>query len=123
MRYIVVSFCCLLSVSVLSSPNLNPLVTNGLSHPYHLDESTFKWRCYSSDFSFSFYRVNKQNSPRGDVLRRHIWGYSVSLCPIKRTPCLFGLSSVKVSDKELVNRLTVTVSICNLSYFQIRFVE
>ena len=23
---------------------LNPIVTNGLSHPYHLDESTFNFR-------------------------------------------------------------------------------
>ena len=33
----------------------NPLVTNGLSHPYHLDESTFIVRGISSDFSFLFH--------------------------------------------------------------------
>ena len=29
-----------------------PLVTNGLSHPYYLDESTFIFRGIRSDFSF-----------------------------------------------------------------------
>ena len=32
---------------------VNPLVTNGLSHPYHLDESTFSFSGIRSDFSFS----------------------------------------------------------------------
>ena len=32
---------------------INPLVTNGFSHPYHLDESTFILRGIS-DFSFLF---------------------------------------------------------------------
>ena len=27
------------------------------------------------------------------VLRRYIWGYSVCLCPIKRTPGLYGLAA------------------------------
>ena len=30
---------------------LNPLVTNGFTHRYHLDESTFNFRRISSDFS------------------------------------------------------------------------
>ena len=30
--------------SCKSSDNINPLVTYGLSHPYHLDESTFIYR-------------------------------------------------------------------------------
>ena len=34
---------------------LNPLVTNGLSHPYQFDESTFVFRGIKSDFSFSFH--------------------------------------------------------------------
>ena len=34
--------------------SLNPLVTNGLSHPY-LDESTFVLRGISSNFSFLFH--------------------------------------------------------------------
>ena len=33
---------------------LNPLVTNGISHPYFLDESTFILGDFRSDFSFFF---------------------------------------------------------------------
>ena len=33
----------------------NPLVTNGLSHPYHLDEFTFIFRDIRSNFSFLFH--------------------------------------------------------------------
>ena len=33
----------------------NPLVTNGLSHLYHLDESTFIFRGIRGNFSFSFH--------------------------------------------------------------------
>ena len=47
----------------------NPFVTNGLSHPYHLDEPTFIFR-----------------------MRCLICGYTVCLCPINRTPGVFGLS-------------------------------
>ena len=36
------------SLSIL----INPLVTNGLSHPYHLDESTFIYRVIGSNFHF-----------------------------------------------------------------------
>ena len=35
--------------------NLNPLVTNEISHPYQLDESTFILRGFRSDFSFLFH--------------------------------------------------------------------
>ena len=31
---------------------ISPLVTNGLSHPYHLDESTFIFRGIRSNFAF-----------------------------------------------------------------------
>ena len=34
---------------------VNPYVTNGLSHPYHLDESTFIFRNIRSNFSFLFH--------------------------------------------------------------------
>ena len=34
---------------------INPLVTNELSHNYHLDESTFNFRGIGSDFSFLFH--------------------------------------------------------------------
>ena len=35
--------------------NLNPLVTNGLSYPYHLDESIFIYGGIRSIFSFLFH--------------------------------------------------------------------
>ena len=38
---------------------LNPLVMNGLSHPYHLDESTFIFRGFRCDFSFLFHSTMK----------------------------------------------------------------
>ena len=37
----------------------NPLVTNGLSHPYHLDESTFIYMGIRSGFSFLFHFLMK----------------------------------------------------------------
>ena len=41
---------------------VNPLVTNRLSHPYHLDESTFIFRGFGSDFfSFLFHFSMKIN--------------------------------------------------------------
>ena len=44
------------SYRVFFRNDFNPLVTNGLSHPYHLDESTFILRGVRSIFfSFSFY--------------------------------------------------------------------
>ena len=39
--------------------NLNPLVTNGLSHPYHLDESTFICRDTGSNISILFHSSMK----------------------------------------------------------------
>ena len=41
---------------------------------------------------FDEFPVSKQNNPRWDVLWRHIWGYSVCLCPIKMTAGLYGLN-------------------------------
>ena len=35
--------------------DVNPLVTNGFSHPYHLDESTFILRDVRSNFSYLFH--------------------------------------------------------------------
>ena len=51
----------------------DPLLMNRLSHPYHLDESTFNFReIKSSSFIFvSFFEENhtsKQNSPRWDAV-------------------------------------------------------
>ena len=51
---------------------LNPLVTNGFSHHFHLDESIFIFGV-SGVFFFIFisffdeFHLNKQNSPRWDA--------------------------------------------------------
>ena len=37
------------------SAQINPLVTFGLSHPYHLDEATFMFRGITIKFSFLFH--------------------------------------------------------------------
>ena len=50
---------------------INPLMTNGLSHPYHLNEPSFDFRLIGSLFSFLFHismkfdeiRRSKQNNP------------------------------------------------------------
>ena len=90
---------------------LKPLVTNGLSHPYHLDESTFIYRGSRGDFSFfiSFFDeipVNKQNSPRCDAAFCGVTSgdYSVCQCSIKRTPGLYGfkLTSIWCSNQQLL---------------------
>ena len=58
----------------LPMPNrqVNPYLTNGFSHHYHLDESIFICRGVRSDFYFfvSFFdefTLCKQNSPRWDA--------------------------------------------------------
>ena len=38
-------------------------------------------------------RQTQVSAPDSGVLRRHIWGYAVCLCPIKRTPGLNELST------------------------------
>ena len=53
--------------------HINPLVTNGLSHSYHFDESTFIFKGHQEYFIFIFIsffddnQVIKQNSPRWDA--------------------------------------------------------
>ena len=49
----------------IDTQDFNPLVTNGISHPYHLDESTFIYRGTRSDVSFfDENHLSKQTSPR-----------------------------------------------------------
>ena len=88
--------------------HLNPLVTSGLPHPYHLDESTFIFRGVRSSFSFfvSFFdeiNVRKQKSP--------IWG--TAFCSVISGAILFayvvkkGARLIWVNEtksKLLVNR-------------------
>ena len=51
-------------------------MTNGFSHPYYLDESTFIFISFFDEIC-----VSKQNSPR--------WDAAFCPCPIKRTPGLY----------------------------------
>ena len=59
--------------SLYSIKLLNPRVTNGLSHPYLLDESTFIFRDIKGNFSFLFHfsmkimsanRITPDGTPR-----------------------------------------------------------
>ena len=76
---------------------INPLVTNGLSHPYHLDESTFILGASGVilHFYFIFRWKSCQQTEKPQmgrcILRCHIWGYSVCICPIKRISGLYRL--------------------------------
>ena len=70
---------------------INPLVTNGLSYPYHLDESIFILG--SSGVFFIFISFFDENQKSNQNSRSLIWGYSVCLFPIKRTPGLNELRS------------------------------
>ena len=45
---------CQIKIDQVNASNFNPNVTNGLSHPYHLDKSTFIFRGIGSNFSFHF---------------------------------------------------------------------
>ena len=77
---------------------INPLV-NGLSHPYRMGELTFIFRGIRSDFSYILYhfsmkikkasRIASDGTPRFVASRLGL-SSSVCLCPIKRTPGLYG---------------------------------
>ena len=73
-------------------PAFNQLVTNGLSHSYHLDDLTLFLGASGVIFHFYFIfdkiHLSKQNSPRWDAA---FCRYSVCICLIKRTPGLYGL--------------------------------
>ena len=72
--------CMVCKVERFSMVSINTFVTNGLSHPYHLDESTFIFRVIRSNFSFLFHfwrefisanrisGASKQNSPRSGAI-------------------------------------------------------
>ena len=84
-----------------------PDVTSlGLSNSFQMGESIIIFRGIRSNFSSfdeNHVRIAPDGSPR---FAAHIWHYSVYLCPIKRTPGLYGLifSSVKEAWKELLSR-------------------
>ena len=94
-------------------------MTNGPSHYYHLDKSTSILKTHRklvSIFILYFFdedHASKRNSPRCDaVLRHHIWVCSVCLCPIKRTPGVYGSNGRKsrelVSTDDVLNVDSVT---------------
>ena len=62
-----------LRTGFLATKLINPLVTNGLSNPYHLDESISIFRDIRSIFFFIYIlffdeiHVSKQNSPSWDA--------------------------------------------------------
>ena len=75
-----------------------PLMTNDLSCPYHLDESTVVFSGIGRNFSFlfSFFDENtmsKQNSPRCDAAICGVTSGAILFAnvPLKRTPGLYGL--------------------------------
>ena len=53
---------------------LNPLVANGLSHPYHFDETTFILRGIRSSFFFVFFLAHLSRRLIGELI-----GYSWSV--------------------------------------------
>ena len=72
---------------------LNPYMTNGFSHRYHLGKTIFIFRGFRSGFEYSFsfflWIFSKQTEyPQMGrrILWHHICGYSVYLCPIRGTP-------------------------------------
>ena len=58
------------------------------AHRYHFGEST-SFLGTSGVFNLIFAITFKHTD---SVLRHHIWGYAVCLCPTKRMPYLFGLA-------------------------------
>ena len=77
--------------------SFNPNLSNGLSHHYHLDESTFNFRGIRSIFFFIFISIFieipvSSVNPDEQRLRRLICVCTVCLCPKNRTPGLYGLT-------------------------------
>ena len=86
--------------------NFNLYLMNGFSHHYHLGESTFilrdirvilKFIPFFDEFSLMHKQTEKPQMGHR-VLRHHIWGYFVCLCPIKGMPGLKELT-VHYEDK------------------------
>ena len=74
------------SIFVYILESFNPLVANGLSNPYYLDESIFILSGVSSNFSFLSHfsmkfmeanRIAPEGTPCFAVSYTHILGYSV----------------------------------------------
>ena len=76
---------------------MDPYMKNELAHHYHLYKSTVIFRGIRNDFDILFrcsmklLYANIIAQDRHHILQRHIWGYTVCLCPIKRMACLYEL--------------------------------
>ena len=100
-------------IEKLLSVMFNPYLTNGFSHCYHLGDPTSVLRgiVHVCDF-LKFYSIfnenslSKQNRPRWDccVLRRHKWGYSVCLCPIKGTLGLNVFITIQTNKSIIIHK-------------------
>ena len=70
--------------------NIYPLATNGLSHPYQLDESIFNFRGVRSVFVFIFIsffdanHVSKQNSSRLDAASCGVASGAILFAPVPK---------------------------------------
>ena len=74
----------------------NPLVTNGFSHLYTLDDPIFSFRGIRSNFLILFHflmKIMSANRIAPDGMPRFVWGFSVCVFPIKRMPGLYGLKN------------------------------
>ena len=64
----------------------NQLVTNGLSHPYHLDKSTFILGAagVTFHFYFAFYYIHRQWKPHGLSRWRNCCSWIAPVSPVRR---------------------------------------
>ena len=108
------TYCC------LTGPRVNPLVSNGLSHRYHLEESILIFRGIRSifflflfHFSIKFMLPNR-TAPNGTP--RLIWGYFVCLCPTKKDAGLKWLivewRSIHVTQADITNLINSMLRRC-----------
>ena len=90
-----ISFCFLSSTALAFSTCFSPYATNGLSHPYQMDESTFIFRGIRNDFSFLFHfsmkimlanRIAPYGTPRFAASRLGLFYLPMSH---EKTPLLF----------------------------------
>ena len=97
---------------------INPLVTNGFSHSYHLDEFTSIFRGIRGNFQFSFHfsmnlvpanRMAPDGTPR--FAKSHLGLFCLPMSQ-KRTQCVYGL---KHCSNELKEHLTVFPYIATLN--------
>ena len=96
----------------------NPLVTNGLSNPYHLDESTFVLRDIRSNFTFLFHfsmkflqanRIAPDGTPH--FTASHLGLFSMPMSHKKGARFIWVMSFVILQTKEICQKSKFTVTI------------